>query len=432
MRSRAAWIAMSLTLAIPSLSRAADPVPIAVTEITSLGGVEATQLEALGSALVEAIRQQGRYRVLDTAGIRKALQIKGQAIDLSCSDIDCLAMVGNALGVRWVASGSLMRFGGTHVLKLKLVDSKNKTVTATNSSQVKGGQAELLTALPKAISGLLSAASAKLHPGEIGAKKRVAKRTAAEQASVDEFERQLEQVRREGALKQQREKAWALVLAMAEDEQLHLSVRRHALQKFLNRFRKNNPYYREAYARWKNLEPATLDLNTSPAGAFITIDGTPEGNSPLLRDVAAGTYTVAASMEGFTPTQQKVVVTRGQTAGINLLLIPKKRESAYSTWGHVSFWSGASLVAFGAASMGLSIKYANDYDASGASADASRSDSWSNMMWVGLTTGAALLGTGIILWVIEPTGQSQNEYTSAGLGPTRDGTGAVFSLSGRF
>jgi hypothetical protein len=49
-------------------------------------------------------------------------------------------------------------------------------------------------------------------------------------------------------------------------------------------------------------------------------------------------------------------------------------------------------------------------------------------MWVGYATGAALMATGIILWVLEP----DEPGISAGVAPAATGDGLVFSVGGRW
>lgn len=427
--SLAAWLLS--TAALPGLAWAQDLVPVAVTDIDSLGGVEADQLAAPNARLAAEIKQLGRYQVLEMAGIRAALQIKGQPIPERCSDDDCLARLGKALGVRWITGGSLLRFGGTFVLKLRIVDAQSAQVAASATNQVKGDQQALLDALPQAVGGLFAGAASKLHPDGKATRPK-AQRSQADQASVDEFERMLKSVESDKVEKDQIARAWLLVYKMASDPQLPVEVRRHALAKFLKKYRKNNPFYRQAYEQYTELEPASLEIRTLPAGALLTIDGTAVGSAPLRREVPAGSYRVVASLAGYQPSAQEVVVTRGQSASVSLLLMREVSEHPYSTWGHATFWSGLGLAGFGGLSMGLSVKYANDYESSGARTDADSSDTWATMMWVGFGAGAALLTTGIALWLLEPTAGERIDPATAGLAPTPDGQGLSLSLGGRW
>ena len=101
----------------------------------------------------------------------------------------------------------------------------------------------------------------------------------------------------------------------------------------------------------------------------------------------------------------------------------------FSTWGHVTFWSGAGFLAFGGVSAYLAGAAGDDYDKYGHYDDLNASRNWSGLMWTGFGLGAALVTTGIILWALEPEGEPS---TSLSAGPTPDGTGMVFSLGGRW
>ncbi len=418
------------------LAAASDKVPVAVTELGSLGGVEPDQVADLNAKLAVAVGALGRYKALKMDGIRKALAIKGQAVETRCTEEACLARLGKALGLRWLLAGSLMRFGGTYVLKLRIVDARTSLAIASTSNQVKGSEADLAAMLPQAVAGLFASAAPKLHPKTARAQKIKRQRTAAEKESVDEFERMLNKVERDKTDQDRVEKAWRIVFQMAADERLHVEVRRHALRKFLTKFRKNNPYYRPAYEMWQDLEPASLVINTNPAGAMVTINGTAVGNAPLTREVPPGTYRVAAHKEGHTPSRQKVTVVKGQTAALTLLLSQHFETHPYATWGHVTFWSGLGLTAFGGAAMGLSINYASDYKTTGRRADADRSDAWAGLMWFGFGTGVALMTTGIVLWVLEPSAKERMAPETVGLVPSvilgPDGRQAVVTLGGRW
>ena len=176
-----------LTVALlTSTALASDPVPVAVTDIISLGGVEAGQEAPLGEHVATAVDTLGRYKVLKMRGIRNALAIKGLDIDTRCSDEACLTILGKALGVRWLVAGSLMRFGGTYVLKLRIVDADKSLAIASTSNQVKGGEGALKGILPQAVKDLFASAAPKLHPKTAKAQKVKRQRTAAEKKSVNE------------------------------------------------------------------------------------------------------------------------------------------------------------------------------------------------------------------------------------------------------
>jgi hypothetical protein len=54
------------------------------------------------------------------------------------------------------------------------------------------------------------------------------------------------------------------------------------------------------------------------------------------------------------------------------------------------------------------------------------SKTWAGVMWLGFGAGAALMTTGLILWLTD----DGSPGTSASVSPTADGQGMVFSIGG--
>jgi TolB-like protein len=104
-----------------------------------------------------------------------------------------------------------------------------------------------------------------------------------------------------------------------------------------------------------------------------------------------------------------------------------------NTWGHVTFWSGVGATVWGAVSMMIALDAASTYK-KGEEHWESRLDArddcemYTGIMWISFTMGAALMTTGIILWVMEP----DEPGTTATLSPTPDGQGMVFGVVGRW
>jgi hypothetical protein len=104
-----------------------------------------------------------------------------------------------------------------------------------------------------------------------------------------------------------------------------------------------------------------------------------------------------------------------------------------NTWGHVTFWSGLGTTALGVAFMLASMGEADVYKDGGEYWEdrlkaADNSEMYAGLMWLGYGLGAALMTTGIILWVLEP----DEPGTTATVSPTPDGQGMVFGVTGRW
>ena len=70
-------------------------------------------------------------------------------------------------------------------------------------------------------------------------------------------------------------------------------------------------------------QKGNISVTSTPAGAAITLDGTPTGKTTpsTLTDVTAGSHTVAVSLTGYTPQNNNVVVTAGSTANVDFQLV---------------------------------------------------------------------------------------------------------------
>ena len=95
----------------------------------------------------------------------------------------------------------------------------------------------------------------------------------------------------------------------------------------------------------------------------------------------------------------------------------KAAPTAYSTWGHVSFWSGAGLAAFGGLALWQAQVAADDYGRDGSSAAADRNDLWNGLGGAGFALGGALLATGVILWLLDPDEGPAVSVSVDGSGP---------------
>lgn len=104
----------------------------------------------------------------------------------------------------------------------------------------------------------------------------------------------------------------------------------------------------------------------------------------------------------------------------------KTETDPYSLWGHASFWSGVGVVAFGGAAAGLSAAAASDYEGGDLGAEDS-SRTWAGVMYASFGVGAALITTGVLLWLLGPEKAPEGGTTAAVI-PDADGNGVVFSF----
>jgi hypothetical protein len=119
----------------------------------------------------------------------------------------------------------------------------------------------------------------------------------------------------------------------------------------------------------------------------------------------------AETVEGFTPTS----------------------SSAHATWGHVATWSGVGLLALGAVATWQAKVYGNKYNDSFGedTAAGDRSRTWAGVMYTGYFVGAALVTTGVILWLLDP-GDDTAPTGSMSVGPAPTAGGISITITGRW
>ncbi len=120
------------------------------------------------------------------------------------------------------------------------------------------------------------------------------------------------------------------------------------------------------------------------------------------------------------PQSEPVPVEAGATTGMV--------RSSENFWGHFAFWGGLGLAALGGVGLGLGKAAADDY-AGGDMGAWEKSRTMTAAGFASLGVGAALMATGVVLWLVDP-------------GPPRCGTpalltaptagGALLGLQGRF
>jgi hypothetical protein len=96
-------------------------------------------------------------------------------------------------------------------------------------------------------------------------------------------------------------------------------------------------------------EPATLEVESSPAGATVTIDGTTVGTTPLRTEVDAGSHELEVTKAGYRSDARRFQATGGASERFTLTL----RGASYQRWlpwsllagGLVGVGVGAGLLA---------------------------------------------------------------------------------------
>ena len=89
--------------------------------------------------------------------------------------------------------------------------------------------------------------------------------------------------------------------------------------------------FAQAWDRWQADAQGQLVIETTPPNAFVEIDGTNVGHSPIRQLVSAGAHTVRATLEGYVPESREVVVDRQQERTVTIALSASEPDDVDDT-----------------------------------------------------------------------------------------------------
>jgi len=187
---------------------------------------------------------------------------------------------------------------------------------------------------------------------------------------------------------------------------------------------------RELSMMLAKIKPGTLVVKAAPAGAWVEIDGKNSGQVPVAKDLEPGEHEVKVKLSGYVIEKRKISVKADDqaTLGVELKMIPSRPEML---WGHVTFWTGVGLVALGGVGLGQGLSLQKDYDAGDLNAE-SKMKAWTGVMYAGFGAGAAMMITGVVLWILAPDEVSWAERNNGYLEVMSTGNGLVLSTGGRW
>ncbi|RJO65156.1 MAG: PEGA domain-containing protein [Myxococcales bacterium] len=182
------------------------------------------------------------------------------------------------------------------------------------------------------------------------------------------------------------------------------------------------------------VEPGMLAVVSTPPGAAVEIDGEAKGATPLETALPPGEHALAATLDGYATEKRDVTLAAGERMDVALTLAAEKPMHPYTMWGHIAFWPGLALAAFGGVATWQAKAAADDYNAATAP-DAAKDAEAANTRWTGgaiagYVLGGALMATGATLWILGAQADDGGAAVSAG--PTPDGSGAGVFVGGRW
>lgn len=117
-----------------------------------------------------------------------------------------------------------------------------------------------------------------------------------------------------------------------------------------------------AFDRWQADQQGQIVIDTAPQGAFVEIDGTSVGRSPIRSLVPAGVHTVRVTLEGYRTELHEVTIDRHEERPLSYALVaeaevvaevvvppPEERFEDRPHWANFALGGGLAALAVGLA-----------------------------------------------------------------------------------
>lgn len=143
-------IAMAVALAAPP--------SLAVLKLEAKSGVQPEVAELLLGNLAVRLRNDGCFdKIVTSKDIETLLGFEQQKQMLSCDDSSCIAEIASAMGVDYVASGTLGKLGALWLINVSIVDARTARPAASVSMQITGAdEGALVQGMEKVVANLLA------------------------------------------------------------------------------------------------------------------------------------------------------------------------------------------------------------------------------------------------------------------------------------
>jgi hypothetical protein len=297
---------------------------------------------------------------------------------MGCDDASCAVQIGGALGVRYIIAGSISSIEGDIVLAIKMLDTQAALVVDRATADVPNNPRNFPDLIRRAV--LQMKAIAFVAPGTLA----ISTEPAGATLIVDGKE------------------------AGSSPKSVSVPAGNHTVAARLSGY---TPLEKPVTVQsggtatvslaLAKIEPPRIRVVTDPPGARVSVGGqlrgtTPLDASPLTVEVAEGSHTVIASLEGYMSAQQTARATVGEVTTVSLRLLPPPQTASSSrrTLTVVSYTGMAVALGFGAFAA-YKGKSAGDDVKNGDLTKVDESRKWAGVMWASGGVGLALAALGI-------------------------------------
>lgn len=117
-------------------------IKLAVTEIKARRGVDPVLAHVVEEFLASEIAKTGRYEVIGRDDITRMLDHEQQKQMTGCEEESCMAEIAGAMGVDYLAAGSLDGVGRSVMITLKLINVRAARVESRETELLRGATEE--------------------------------------------------------------------------------------------------------------------------------------------------------------------------------------------------------------------------------------------------------------------------------------------------
>ena len=151
-------IALCLASAVPASGSAAEK--IVVMDLQAERGLDKGLAKLLNELILTEFQKAGKYEVFGERDIVSMMSFEDTKIKLTgCTDDNCLAEIGGALGVDMIVASNIGKVGDNYLLNMKMLDVKRAVVKKRVSEITKAEENALLEAVRKAVASLCGTAA---------------------------------------------------------------------------------------------------------------------------------------------------------------------------------------------------------------------------------------------------------------------------------
>jgi len=148
--------ASSLDSAPAGTATLVAPAKMLVLELNPIGEVPPRVTKLITEVLLARLAEVSNLSTLGAADIEAMLGVEKQKDSLACSNVACMADLGGALGTDLVLYGGIGNLGSSYSVNLAVIDSARSAVRARVSATVPQHEDDLVPAIPRLVSDLVS------------------------------------------------------------------------------------------------------------------------------------------------------------------------------------------------------------------------------------------------------------------------------------